>query len=170
MLNIEKGLSKYVMYYWFNKDGDTIWLTKDGIVNVKNKLDKQFKKYRIKRLVSIGLISFSLIAVATAFITFCIIGWKKLSYEDYCFTTALVKLPVIIIVNLLIFTLSTNIRNHDGQLIYRLKRFKYMYGDYFTLDKYWNKLAGCDAGEYNGSSLSLSELMGRIESRSTCGF
>jgi len=123
MITCEKGLSRYIMYYWYNHIDEPRWYTKDEILNIKEKIDKKYKRHLIK-FWSLLLAFLSLII---GFCCFCIILSGKVSEGNYFYICGLVRLPFIIIVPC--FTIL--FPHLDETFLYKRKDFYKTFGTYF---------------------------------------
>lgn len=157
MLTVEQGLSKNVMYPLLLEDGSSRYFTKDGVIAYKEKLDKKLKKYGILNAVKWGFFALC-ISYILFYLVFCCVYSKHITdWNAYRTTVQYMNLPNIFLVSFIINIPRIHVISEHQMFLF--KRFKEVYGEYFTLDKRWNKInMKCEGGV-----LGIKDLMNRIE-------
>lgn len=157
MIKLETGLSDIILYYFFDEKGNPEWITASAVRKEKEKLDKAFKSLRIKKVLKTVIPVFILTTVTLFFIWFCFYANNVFDKDTYSIITNIVKLPIMLAFPIAIIIMIMPLKNEDF-ITYRIRRFKYIFNDYFEWTGQWKKLKPCKAGE-NGGALGISELL-----------
>ena len=159
MIYFEEGLSSNVMYPLLLEDGSSKYFTKDGVIAYKEKLDKKLKKYGILNAVKWGVFSLC-VSYILFYLIFCLAYSQNVTdWNIYRTTVQYMNLPNIFTVPFIINIPRIHVISEHQMFLF--KRFKEVYGEYFTLDKHWDKInMKCEGGV-----LGIKDLMNRIEAR-----
>lgn len=157
MIHIEEGLSRYVMYPLLLEDGSCKYYTRDGVIAYKEKLDKKLKEYGILNAVKWGFFALC-ISYILFYLIFCIVYHQNITnWNAYRTTVQYMNLLNIFLVLVIINIPRIHVISEHQMFLF--KRFKEVYGEYFTLGKRWDKInMKCEGG-----ILGIKDLMNRIE-------
>jgi uncharacterized membrane protein len=124
MITVNHGLSRCVLYYWYNHIDEPSYYTKDGILNLKRKFDKGYKWHFIKLWGFIFLFSLSVIG----YILFCFYAYNHFPKDDYINICTIARLPFIIVIPFAVVFIPYM----DEKLLNRRKSFYDTFGHYFN--------------------------------------
>ena len=137
MITYDKDFSKkYVLHYWFDGEGNTHYYTWDGIVGIKQKLEKQRFQIIGKRFIKALWF-----LIPITWVTLLILGSFVLpsSFIENGFYHFL-NIPTAPIVIATMYAFRSEIKGED-LLSYSLVRFKELYGDEFDLSHgFWKRV------------------------------